>query len=169
MADDDLTGTSRAALRLALGVLRGAPGWGEWAALNVRPILVTHWQPLHDAVARAYHLHGTPPRLLRARLALYIRAVLRADAGDEGRWWVSYEAGEDGRVLRFFTGYVSGSMRDETWTTLRRHGSFAEAAEHDTHRYRHGFVGTGLVERVTHVARLARPLWTQAPPHGGRP
>ena len=36
----------------------------------------------------AVRRHEAAPRIVRARLALYLRAVLRAERGERGRWWL---------------------------------------------------------------------------------
>lgn len=70
-------------------------------------------------------------RILRARLALAIRAVLRADRGERGRWWVmTPQIGREAdlhteREARewalFFVGTVR--RREALWTTAPSHGA----------------------------------------------
>lgn len=87
-----MTRRDRAALTLALECLREIEsGWDAWGDFD----------PLHqamcaldigglDASTIRFNVYCAQPHadpwLLRARLALLIRAVLRSDAGDMGRW-----------------------------------------------------------------------------------
>lgn len=93
-----MTGTERAALRLALGTLR----WSVRYCARGRPesMEVAAWIALRDVRALPHggripsfdpgRTHRPESRLLRARLALYLRAVLRAEAGEEWRGYVSW-------------------------------------------------------------------------------
>lgn len=92
-----MTGTERAALRLALGVLRRTRGiaGAPWAVNEATGVLWTGAGvlALGRLASRSLTLcytgardsrTTTSDRLVRARLALYLRAVLRAEAGDCG-------------------------------------------------------------------------------------
>lgn len=87
-----MTGTTRAALRLALGVLRASAGTdAAWlffacdvldrgpggAGLGAAALAACRSRRETDSAPLAW-------RLARARLALYLRAVLRAERGDFG-------------------------------------------------------------------------------------
>ena len=75
-----MTGTERAAMRLALGVLRRATASNADDALDaVHTILA-----LADSDLTLPSFRHVTGRILRARLALYLRAVLRAD--EAARW-----------------------------------------------------------------------------------
>ena len=127
-----MTRRDRAALTLALCVLResvlpvvddddrslSAEYWANEAICEV-----VGRGRLGDTEPTPDTCHRVTARILRARLALYLRAVLRADAGDRGRWWW---ATSDSRRIRCRERYEPGAFRD------------------------YG---------------LARPLWTDAPPH----
>ena len=84
----------RARIALAYEYLRGVR-WGRGfgssfyegacefaldAALHSAP-------PGVSTQARPYFRTHVPARVLRARLALYLRALMRADVGDFGPWW----------------------------------------------------------------------------------
>ncbi len=148
-----MTGTERAALRLALGVLRGGGGGSRWAVRGARSIIGGHHfgadgagsetyagQPaLADAIGAA--IKTVPYRILRARLALYLRAVLRAERGERGLfWWASTDSREFDRKGRFTGPYVTRRIR-----VRDRHepGAFRDYSP-------------------------ARPLWLDAPEHRGR-
>jgi hypothetical protein len=83
-----LTRRDRAAMQLALEVLRNhrrfpAVGLGQAAdVLGYGPPRLEEWA----APARWSNRSPRSARLLRARLALYLRAVLRADAGHYVEW-----------------------------------------------------------------------------------
>lgn len=95
-----MTGTERAAMRLALGLLRD----GTFGDI-VTDIL---WHGGHHALVDAFDAAGddddeVPRRILRARLALYLRAVLRADAGDMGLWWHARRLGRSDSAVEAWT------------------------------------------------------------------
>lgn len=141
-----MTQTEVAALRLALGVLRQAIlDWprSDYAISSIddahvrsrAPAAAAAWQASFDLARRTNKVDEY--RRVRARLALYLRAVLRAERGDVGRWWV----GE--RRFREFT--RGGDFTGGTYAEWSRSA------------------------RASPGARLARPLWLSAPPHGGKP
>jgi hypothetical protein len=85
-------------MELALHVLRGPEAWRPVILASARRILchgspdlvdladmvnASEWVELRtgDRGRRRHY------RILRARLALYLRAVLRMEAGDFGYWW----------------------------------------------------------------------------------
>lgn len=78
-----LTGTQRAAMRLALGLARrdvlDGPGWSPWAS-DLAAMLEVLARGGIDVPA----WDGVGKRRWRARLALYLRARLRAERGDYG-------------------------------------------------------------------------------------
>lgn len=160
--------TDTAALRTALGVMRarwlrlrerGAPKEeaADTSLSGALSILSTAAHPLGDLLMRDFV--GThkfiPPgahlasRILRARLALYIRALLRAERGamswparvEVDQWMAFYGPNATGRAAEY-----ARSLR-----LVLPHTDEAFAA--------------GLHEvRVV----LAAPLWTLARAHGGR-
>ena len=73
-----MTRRDRAAMALALELLRGDE-WFGYVADALRHIDVLSWA-FNEA-----RLKSTPASVLRCRVALLIRAALRADAGDLGR------------------------------------------------------------------------------------
>jgi hypothetical protein len=130
-----MTGTERAALRLALGVLRLAVllhPRTDYAYTSISNADLAAWaigrNPVTAAACCAAELaaRAHDQRRVRARLALYLRAVLRADAGDRGLWWV---------------------RRLNSWLYP------PDYEERSAHWYAQG--------RETY--RLARPLWLDAP------
>lgn len=82
---DRLTRTERAACELALGVLRR-----EWRSLITGRVVGYALEALRignmDALAWSVAVAPADDDYLRARLALYLRALLRADRGDCGPW-----------------------------------------------------------------------------------
>lgn len=86
-----MTGTERASLRLALGVLRDRRRDDESALACARAALRAAFlgaisRPLDEAWTGSPWCAPVPCRVLIARLALYLRAVLRAERGDCGPW-----------------------------------------------------------------------------------
>jgi hypothetical protein len=88
-----MNGTERAALRLVLGLVRRSvlgrgDGWvslhDAWA-LGIRAELPRG--PLGQALNAGRFAGPREARVVRVRLALYLRAVLRAERDDRGRWW----------------------------------------------------------------------------------
>lgn len=155
-----VTGTERAALRLALGVLRsGHHGQAFDRARNALAVSGAT-AGLALQVRDAFISEPFPEvRILRARLALYIRAVLRAEAGWEqmehsgrcedwsktGAWRCYQRVACDwpvvcsgcGEPLGFFSGYEAGEAIAKPCPVTQ------EAA----------------------VARYPHPLWLDAPEH----
>jgi hypothetical protein len=93
-----LTGTQRAAVRLALACLRHYPRpdeAGDAIEDACDALCLPMWAPpdgLRDTSRAALDARmrceiERPLRLVRARLALYLRALLRVDAGDCGPLW----------------------------------------------------------------------------------
>ena len=84
-----MTRRDRAAMRLALEVLRR----GGWTCIRDVRLVLVHGDAARELAAHVPAAQWSPgdriARLLRARLALYLRALLRADAGDYGRAWCS--------------------------------------------------------------------------------
>lgn len=86
---DRLTRTERAACELALGVLRrDVAGWPDRVPSHGDLKRYVETLALGGVYLEAEppHYDGTPRLLFRARLALYLRALLRADRGDCGPW-----------------------------------------------------------------------------------
>jgi hypothetical protein len=130
-APKPLTRRERAAMQLALAIIRESvteygPGY-RWIDGYVCAVVSSadhtlrlgQFLPLNDALFGS--CCGTAPRLVRARLALYLRARLRADAGDCGRTtpiplpakcrhWM-HEQDSDGRC---------GYLRCGCWTWTHR-------------------------------------------------
>jgi hypothetical protein len=91
-----------------------------------------------DAVSIARHAH-TPPRILRARLALYIRALLRADKGDFGPDWFWCPACGGGGGCSSYNG--------SPWIC-------------------NGPTRGGMCRTPGFLTRRITPLWELAPAHG---
>lgn len=89
-----LSRRDRAACVLAYEILRDLRGSGPvWGAIADVKTVLDGAQCGLDFLERLYQIIDahepvdlTNPRLLRARLALYLRALLRAAAGDCGPW-----------------------------------------------------------------------------------
>jgi hypothetical protein len=82
-----LSRRDRAAIAIALECLRFAKWEPDVAVADAYGILVAGERvakATRDAVFGAWGIDGRGWRLLRARLALYLRALLRADRGDYG-------------------------------------------------------------------------------------
>jgi hypothetical protein len=88
-----MTGTERAALRLVLGTLRVSlythtkyTGRARRAVVNALGVLPDSladlWAAVDDLLGMPFQADLVCSRILRARLALYIRAVLRAERGE---------------------------------------------------------------------------------------
>lgn len=164
-----MTGTERAALRAMLGALRRDGGaWPGVLARRISGAINTY--AIRDVAHAidAAQWQCVPPRLLRARAALYLRAVLRAEAGDCGRWWVAEVVDERGEVVRRRTGYVLRGtyemVRCACAYTTRESAEDAAAQMLEGLR-RHGPGMPG----VRAVVRHARPLWLDAPQHRSEP
>lgn len=137
---DRLTRRERAAMRLALEVLRfdvryrGSPRCALEAETDVHEaVAALRFGGVDEGVSaavRTVNCDALTAALVRARLALYLRARLRADRGDFGRWWVVDAPGEDEPLM------------------YARHGDAEITA---------GLTG-GTVHRAV-------PLWEQAPAH----
>lgn len=143
-----LTGTQRAAARLALGVLRQIViragdrrrrrrvAWGSERYHD--GLLASSAAMLHDVLwcstGRIVYVGSPPTRIEAARLALYLRALLRADAVSLGREWPVPSGRRCRNVMH---------RHDE-------HGRCAMAAC-----------------RCWDVTRRITPLWELAPAHGG--
>lgn len=142
-----LTGTERAALRLALGVLRGTDD-GSYGTRTAKMLLWVGGSDLWDALDpffdRDGHIVGVLPRILRARLALFIRALLRAERGG-GPWTCPLHRGSCVVVepREDFVGHEWWCSRCRKWSPV--------TSGHEPVR----------------VASIARPLWTQARRHEG--
>jgi hypothetical protein len=102
---EPMTRTERAACELALCVLRARVldddeahaalddaltvlwiGWHGWETWSRHHHIAAAVASLTDLSADLFEHVERAPRLLRARLALYLRALLRADRGDCGPW-----------------------------------------------------------------------------------
>lgn len=165
-----MNGTERAALRYALGVLRDSCGksWSDdWPLRDVAVALYSVPSTGLGALCRAldvatYH-NNIPFRLLRARMALYLRALLRQE---RGRWWVCEVIDESGKVMNGYTGYAYISVQNvriQRRELSRRFETYEEACADA--RY---LIALQLVDDDNEgrpVVRLAQPLWLSAPPH----
>lgn len=104
-----LSRRDRAAMVLALELLRDSAwdGHGRDSAAtnrlaNARDVMwLGDTFEIADAVSR-HRYSQAAPRLLRARLALTLRALLRADAGDFGRYERIVSCTKHGRVGRTY-------------------------------------------------------------------
>jgi hypothetical protein len=86
----------------------------------------------------AAHTYGVPLRLLRARLALVLRAEMRAERGHPYLWWWRIKA----------RGVTAAGPWQSPAPALNRYETARSPFEYDY--------------------RMAVPLWASAPPHGGR-
>lgn len=129
-----MTRRDRAALVLALECVRGSKVGGVAMAIDalcftdcdpyLPPVLVDAEAKMDDAIEYApaspewYRAHYHARDILRARLALLLRAILRADAGDCGKARCSGCR----RVTRSSTviaiGWCSCCERDARWSRL---------------------------------------------------
>lgn len=150
-----MTRRERAAMELALNGVRfdvrhdALPKTHEEAETDlcfVRPPLqygLGRCSGLSDAMTKALRA-GAPGRLVRARLALYLRARLRAEGREEigfGRWVCAGCGSED---LRSIYEQVPRFVGDEWRPACRTCGG----------------------EQTDYTCRIA-PLWELAPSHGG--
>jgi hypothetical protein len=146
-------------MRLALDVLRSAPRTARGELMPEGAAVVLHEAHGaltfgHDALLpRSVWLvtrEGAPPRLLRARLALALRALLRADADELGP--VRYDAAPDAEWCCELCG--------------------EPVADQDDRCIREDCVDAGVSTGDTILRRLRFvPLWQSAPltGHGRRP
>lgn len=120
-----------AQLRLDVGATLSGAEW--WAPVLVQT-LVTVWSYTVRPVLGSRHERRHRERILRARLALAIRAVLRADAGWRGYWWVNVLDGGESRPSNSYGACVSvtklcgGTVRrrEALWTTAPSHEAVGE-------------------------------------------
>lgn len=97
-----------------------------------------------------------PPRILRARLALALRVLLRADAGDFG--WPGYEKCDGFEVHEC----RSCGVRWEAYFSPAYHHGLARKAQYDEMRAHEEQRGHTVAK-----TRRVRPLWERAPAHDG--
>ena len=141
-----MTGTERASLRAALGILRRDADVSVTYALHGAGLALrlggVGW--LSSMVAGLLDA-WQPPRILRARLALYLRALLRAERGDMSRWTCPRHPGATVATDIDTTG-PDGLWRSEWWCSTERRWRLVEAGNEPVRR-----------------ASIARPLWTLTP------
>ncbi len=135
-----MTGTERAAMRLALGLLRD----GTFGDIVTEVLWHGGWRDLVDAYDAASDSDITP-RILRARLALYLRTALRAAAVKD-----RYPYGDSLRPTAVVTACIQGtSPRD-----MRPVGDGW---------WLHEAITPNMRSREYEWRRWPVPLWSQAP------
>lgn len=120
-----------AMLRLDVSADLSKEAW--WAKLLATAMRASH-RELFAIVRHGRSGHRHRERILRARLALAIRAVLRAERGERGAWWAY--ASDDGvydepmsfawamRLAESYGGTVR--RREALWTTAPGHEAGGE-------------------------------------------
>ncbi len=152
-----MTGTGLALERAALGILRwsvrnhtrgsetgkAVAAWFALKWVNGMPF-VGAWTRVRFDMPPVEEQTDRSTRILRARLALAIRAMLRAERGDMGEYAILDRRQYDGPWARY-------EHLDRMRTAL------VFVAEKNAHP-------ASALTGFTFRARLARPLWCDAPP-----